>query len=72
MYSCEEASLGALALETAVLLPEAVAEALRALRGPWEDLKGLGGGGEVDGGGRRLGRDFQQVHLLNVLEVVCY
>ena len=31
MYSCEEASLGALALETAALLPEAVAEALRAL-----------------------------------------
>ena len=31
MYSCEEASLGALALETAALLPEAIAEALKGL-----------------------------------------
>ena len=31
MYSCKEASLWALALKTVALLPEAVAEALRAL-----------------------------------------
>ena len=31
MYSCEEASLGAVVLVTAALLPEAVAEAVRAL-----------------------------------------
>ena len=50
MYSCEEASLGALALETAALLPEAVAEALRALEGVWLGA-GLGGNGYGGRGG---------------------